>query len=152
MMPRPVARSMASRSPGTRTSSKDTRQRQIESLAAEFALLAQRRARQSHQIELLEQQLQAATSSFAKLQRRLSWLLEQIDALDPSLRPGLEAPPEPIQPPAPAPAPAASRTGRTAPSRVAAADLPLPAPQAGRQWAALQSRTGLRPQPGKWRG
>ncbi len=29
MMPRPVARSMASRSPGTRTSSKDTRQRQI---------------------------------------------------------------------------------------------------------------------------
>lgn len=150
MMPRPVARSMASRPPGTRTSRKDTRQRQIESLAAEFALLAQRRARQSHQIELLEQQLRAATSSFAKLQRRLSWLVEQIDALDPSLRPGLEAPPEPIQPPAPAPA--VARTGRTAPSRVAAADLPLPAPQAGRQWAALQSRTGLRPQPGKWRG
>ena len=150
MMPRPVARSMASRAPGTRTSRKDTRQRQLESLAAEFALLAQRRARQSHQIELLEQKLQAATSSFAKVQRRLSWLMEQMDALDPSLRPGLEAPPEPIQPPAPGPA--VARTGRTAPSRVAAADLPLPAPQAGRQWAALQSRTGLRPQPGKWRG
>lgn len=148
MMPRPVARSMATRSPGTRTSSRDTRQRQIESLAAEFALLAQRRARQSHQIELLEQQLKAATSSFAKLQHRLSWLVEQIDALDPSLRPGLEARPEPIQPPAPA----ASRTGRTAASRVAAADLPLPAPQAGRQWAALQNRTGTRLQPGKWRG
>lgn len=148
MMPRPLARSMASRSPGTRTSRKDTRQRQIESLAAEFALLAQRRARQSHQVELLEQQLLAARRSFARLQRRLSWLVEQMDALDPSLRPGLEAPPEPVQPPAPA----VARTGRTAVSRVAAADLPLPAPQAGRQWAALQNRTAPRLQPGKWRG
>jgi uncharacterized coiled-coil protein SlyX len=113
MMPRPLARSMASRSPGTRTSRKDTRQRQIESLAAEFALLAQRRARQSHQVELLEQQLLAARRSFARLQRRLSWLVEQMDALDPSLRPGLEAPPEPIPPPAPA----VARTGRTAAAR-----------------------------------
>jgi uncharacterized coiled-coil protein SlyX len=123
----------------------------MESLAAEFALLAQRRARQSHQIELLEQQLLAATGGFGKLQRRLSWLVQQMDALDPSLRPSLEVPPEAAAPPPPPPPPA-PRVTRYAPSRVAPADLPLPAPQAGRQWAALQGGAAPRTQPGKWRG
>jgi hypothetical protein len=151
MMPRPITRS-----PGTRTSSKDTRQRQVESLAAEFALLAQRRARQAHQIELLEQQLHAAVSGMTKLQRRLSWLVQQMDALDPSLRPALESAPA-SAPPLPAPPPPTARPTRYAPSRLAPAplspaELPLPAPQAGRKWAALQGAAGPRPQAGKWRG
>lgn len=161
MMPRPITRSPATRPPGTRTSRKDTRQRQLESLAAEFALLAQRRARQSHQIELLEQQLQAAMSGFTKLQRRLAWLVQQMDALDPDLRPVPE--PEPLSaPPLPAPPPpaAAASAGRPtrytasrlAPALVAPADLPLPAPQPGRHWAALQGNAAARPPSGKWRG
>jgi chromosome segregation ATPase len=98
MIPRPITRS-----PGTRVSRADTRQRQLESLAAEFALLAQRRARVVHQLDLLDQQREAAATGFARLQSRLTWLMEQMDAIDPELRPTLEAqrPPEPEPPPPP---------------------------------------------------
>jgi len=101
-MPRLIARS-----PGTRTSRVDTRQRQLESLAAEFAMLAQRRARLTHQIELLEQQRTAAAGTFCKLQSRMGWLAQRIAALDPVLydnAPEIVAP-QPDPPPARKPSP-----------------------------------------------
>ncbi len=116
MIPRPITRT-----PGTRVARADTRQRQLESLAAEFALLAQRRARTVHQMDLLDQQRDAAARGFSKLQARLTWLVEQMDAIDPDLRPTLEAP-EPAPAPIPPPPPqrqtryAVARPPRTEPS------------------------------------
>jgi uncharacterized coiled-coil protein SlyX len=62
------------------------RQRRLESLSAEFALLAQRRARLSQRIDLLDQQRDAAALSIARLQARMGWLAQRMDAADPSLR------------------------------------------------------------------
>ncbi len=132
MIPRPVTRT-----PGTRVARADTRQRQLESLAAEFALLAQRRARTVHQLDLLDQQRAAAGRSFAKLQARLAWLVEQMDAIDPDLRPTLEMPapvPEPVPPPPP------QRTTRYAPARSSRAEP-----------AAAPERLSTRIPAGKWR-
>ena len=114
MIPRPITRS-----PGTRVARADTRQRQLESLAAEFALLAQRRARVVHQLDLLDQQREAAANGFAKLQARLTWLVEQMDAIDPELRPPLEAPAPPAPPPPPPPP---QRLNRYVPSRTSRAE------------------------------
>jgi hypothetical protein len=69
----------------------------LESIAAEFALLAQRRSRAMQQIGILEHQRAAAAAGFAKLQRRIAWLLDQMDELTPELRATAAAfvPPEP---------------------------------------------------------
>ncbi len=67
----------------------------LESLAAEFALLAQRRSKAIHQMELLDHQRAAAAASFAKLQKRAAWLLERMESYTPELRAAPPAPPEP---------------------------------------------------------
>lgn len=142
MIPRPITRS-----PGTRTARVDTRQRALESLAAEFALLAQRRARVVHQIELLDQQRDAAANGFAKLQSRMSWLAHKMDALDPELRDGqLEMAPEPEPEPELPP---------MRPLRAAAKPAPVekapPPPLAGRRQFAARPSLQSRPSAGKWR-
>lgn len=97
MIPRP-----ASRSARTRPVRGNLHQPRLESLAAEFALLTQRRARAIHQINLLDQQRAAAADGFHKLQTRIAWLMQRMDALNPELREpeaAAEAEPEPPPPP-----------------------------------------------------
>jgi hypothetical protein len=89
---------------GTRVARSDPRQRQLESLAAEFALLAQRRGRAIHQLALLDQQRSAALGNLLKVTARMAWLLDHIDGLDPELR-GIEAAVEPEPEPEPPPPP-----------------------------------------------
>lgn len=59
----------------------------LESIAAEFALLAQRRARIARQVDLLRHQLTAAEAGLAAVSRRMSMLAQRMDAIDPALRP-----------------------------------------------------------------
>ncbi len=125
---------LRARAPGTRASRYDPRERRLESLAGEFALLAQRRTRTLHQLELLDQQRGAAAGSLLKMQGRMAWLLMQMDALDPGLRDphGAAAEPEPPPPPPP-PArafrPSAKIPLGKGPMGRAAADHPwMPAP------------------------
>jgi hypothetical protein len=113
----------SARPPGTRTSRRGTRDRQLESLAAEFALLAQRRARVAHRIDLLDSQRAAASAALNNLQSRMAWLTRQIAALDPTLpplrelRPGLAAPASPPPALANAQAVAGSASGANASGR-----------------------------------
>jgi hypothetical protein len=110
MIPRPT-----NRAPRSRVVRGNLHQPRLESLAAEFALLAQRRARSIHQIALLDQQRAAAYGGFVRLQHRIAWLLERMDAVNPELRAPLEAepePPPPPPPPAPRPASALAAIGR----------------------------------------
>jgi uncharacterized coiled-coil protein SlyX len=135
------------RSPGTRTTRNDPRQRRLESLSAEFALLAQRRARVTHQIDLLDEQRAAAAVTFAKLQARMGWLVQRMDAIDPGLR---AMPPEPEPEPEPAPKPQTylPAIARFAPKKSAPAEPPPP--PAVRQRATLAApppRAAIR----KWR-
>jgi hypothetical protein len=97
------------RAPGTRAARVDTRQRRIESLAAEFALLAQRRARVVHQMDLLDQQREAAAIGFNKLQVRMAWLAQKMHALDPDLH-ETDTPAEVAAPPPPPPPPPVAHT------------------------------------------
>ncbi len=64
----------------------NTGQPRLESLAAEFALLAQRRSRAIQQIAILDQQRSAAAASFAKLEKRIAWLMQRMDEVNPTLR------------------------------------------------------------------
>lgn len=59
----------------------------LESIAAEFALLAQRRARIARQVDLLRHQLTAAEAGLAAVSRRMGMLAQRMDAIDPALRP-----------------------------------------------------------------
>lgn len=70
----------------------------LESLAAEFALLAQRRSKAIHQMEILDHQRAAAAASFAKLQKRIAWLFACMEAYAPEPPVAVAAVPEP-QPP-----------------------------------------------------
>ncbi len=94
---------MLTRTPTTRLTRSDPRQRQLESLAGEFALLAQRRARVAHQLDLLDQQREVAAAGFARLQTRMALLARCMDALEPDLRDSYAAEPEPPPPPPPPP-------------------------------------------------
>jgi hypothetical protein len=157
---------LISRAPGTRTARADTRQRRMESLAAEFALLAQRRGRVVHQIDLLDQQREAAAAGLAKMLARMAWLTQRMDALDPDLRAGFETlpalSPPPLQPPlqslAPVPRPLKQATFVGHAPIVKAA----PAAPAARPWAGAKpsGRAAARPRPptrpggssgGRWR-
>jgi uncharacterized coiled-coil protein SlyX len=71
----------------------------LESVAAEFALLAQRRARIARQLDLLGRQLAAAQSSLDAVQSRMAMLAQRMDGIDPTLRPALPAPPPARDPP-----------------------------------------------------
>lgn len=88
----------------TRTTRHDPRGTALESVAAEFALLAQRRARLARQLDSLGRQLDAASASIDAVQNRMTMLAQRMDGIDPSLRP-IAAPPPPTLP-APTPAPA----------------------------------------------
>jgi hypothetical protein len=93
----------------TRTSRRDPRGAQLESVAAEFALLAQRRARLARQLDLLGRQLDAAHVSLHAVQSRMGLLAMRMDHIDPNLRAAAELPievpqPLPVQRVAPAPA------------------------------------------------
>ncbi|WP_206935541.1 hypothetical protein [Roseococcus thiosulfatophilus] len=68
MRPRPL-RVNARR--GTRLARHDTHEFRLEAVAAEFALNAQRRARLTRQIELLERQRAGAMSSLAQVEARM---------------------------------------------------------------------------------
>lgn len=144
---------LRTRAPGTRATRFDPRQRRLESLAGEFALLTQRRARTLHQLELLDQQRAAAAANLDKVQSRLAWLVQHMDTLDPGLRdPAGHAEPEP-EPPPPPPSPA-----RRLKPGIGQSDAkpgakpgtkPGTKPGAARPWAAV--RSGPRAL-GTWRG
>jgi hypothetical protein len=71
----------------TRTSRHDPHGAALESVAAEFALLAQRRARTARQLDLLGRQLNAAQVSLDAVQARMAMLACRMDGIDPALRP-----------------------------------------------------------------
>jgi len=97
-------RLLSTRAVVTRTSRSDARGAVLESVAAEFALLAQRRARMTRQIDLLQRQINAAAAGLNGVMARMTVLAQRIDAIDPGLR-GRLAMPEPPPPPRPAPPP-----------------------------------------------
>jgi hypothetical protein len=83
----------------------------LEGAAAEFALLAQRRARLRRQLDLLERQHTAAVSVMTQVETRMALLSRRMAGLTP------DAPPDaPQVAPAPAPtAPQAATQRRRAP-------------------------------------
>ncbi len=118
----------AHRAPRTRVIRSTGHQPRLESLAAEFALLVQRRTRAMHQLALLDQQYLSAERAIGKLQSRIAWLMQRMDALHPELRDpdnAAEAP-EPVPPPPAAP---------VVNQRLAAM---------GRRWAEAQASPALR--------
>jgi len=90
-------RLLSTRAVVTRTSRSDARGAVLESVAAEFALLAQRRARMTRQIDLLQRQINAAAAGLNGVMARMTVLAQRIDAIDPGLR-GRLAMPEPPRP------------------------------------------------------
>jgi hypothetical protein len=126
MIPRLANRSARSRAVRTNMG-----QPKLESLAAEFALLAQRRSRAVHQLETLDQQRAAAACTFAKLERRIAWLVRHMDEIAPELRdPAVLAEPEPEAPRA-KPLTRAGKPSMPAHAINALAEI-------GRQWVAAQ--------------
>jgi hypothetical protein len=81
MMPR-----LANRTPRLRAVRGNSGDPRLESLAAEFALLAQRRSRAVHEMQVLDQQRATAAAGFARLQKRMAWLVDRMDRLSPDLR------------------------------------------------------------------
>ena len=139
MMPR-----LSHRSPRSRAVRGNMGQPRLESLAAEFALLTQRRSRAVHQIAILDQQRAAAAAGFARLQKRIAWLLERMDAASPDLRnPAATA--YPSEPMSTLPTPALpTSTLPAALSAQAASALAL----IGREWAAAHpAHPSIPPQP-----
>lgn len=81
MMPR-----FAGCTPRTRPVRANMGQPRLESLAAEFALLVQRRSRAIHELDLLDRQRANAAAILLKLQSRISYIMAQMDAIGPDLR------------------------------------------------------------------
>ncbi len=124
---------LANRAARTRVVRTNMGQPRLESLAAEFALLAQRRSRAVHQLETLDQQRAAAVFSFAKLERRIAWLVRHMDMIAPELRdPAILSEPEPEPPP-----PRAKQITRTGKPSMPAHGVNALA-EIGRQWVAAQ--------------
>lgn len=132
---------LRSRTPGTRAARSDPREHRLESLAAEFALLAQQRARTVHRFELLDQQREAAGESLARVQARLTWLARRIHALDPGLR---EPEPQCVVVPPPPPPPQPLVRPPDGKARVK--------PATGRPWMIVRPRPAAAIVAGKWRG
>jgi len=80
-------RLLSARPAVTRLNRRDARGGQLESVAAEFALLAQRRARLARQLDLLRRQLDAASGAMKIVQSRMGQLAQRMDQIDPALRP-----------------------------------------------------------------
>jgi hypothetical protein len=83
----------------------------LEGAAAEFALLAQRRARLRRQLDLLERQHTAATSVMAQVEARMALLSRRMAELAPDPTP----PAAPSAPAAPQATPQAATQRRRAP-------------------------------------
>jgi len=113
---------------GTRLRRRNSGEVPLEALAAEFALLAQRRGRITRQIELLDRQRIAAAATLHQVEARLTALSRKMHA--PAPEPAPVAAPEPLPPPparflptrasrgapaAPQPAPAAESPDRPPP-------------------------------------
>jgi uncharacterized coiled-coil protein SlyX len=73
----------------------------LETIAAEFALLAQRRARIARQVDLLDRQLAAAEASLTQVTDRMARLASRMECGDPALREAAAPPPPPPPPPPP---------------------------------------------------
>ncbi len=107
------------RAPGTRVMRRDGQKLRLESVAAEFALLAQRRARMVRQIALLETQHVAAGQRLGVIERRMAVLSRQMVAVEPALAPqaaslsALPPLPQIATAPVAAPAPVAARPSAT---------------------------------------
>jgi uncharacterized coiled-coil protein SlyX len=71
----------------------------LESVAAEFALLAQRRARAARQLDLLGRQVAAAQATLDSVQGRMTLLAHRMNGIDPSLRTVAVLPPQAYAPP-----------------------------------------------------
>jgi hypothetical protein len=98
------------RAPGTRAARRGAHPQRLETLAAEFALLAQRRARLKHKLDLLDRQHQAASHTYLLLEARMALLSRHMGvghaAVPPaSPPPAVAAPPAPVRPAAPPPPP-----------------------------------------------
>ena len=97
----------------TRTSRRDPHGAHMESMATEFALLAQRRTRLARQVDLLTHRLAAANASLQQVHARMGVLAQHMDTIDPALRPATLAqapvarPEAAARPPAYAPPPPA---------------------------------------------
>lgn len=122
---------LANRTPRTRAVRVNAGDPRLESLAAEFALLAQRRSRAVHQLEMLDQQRATAALAFAKLQKRINWLMEHMSALSADLAEPAVPEPEPVRQ-----QPQAGRPNAAAPANAAHGNAALAA--IGRKWAATQ--------------
>jgi hypothetical protein len=130
---------LANRTPRTRAVRANSGDPRLESLAAEFALLAQRRSRAIHQIETLDQQRAAAVMGFAKLQKRITWLMEHMSALSTDPREPVALEPEPAPPPAVQQYPAHHHAGVARPAKPVAPAHGSASPSAiGRKWIATQ--------------
>jgi hypothetical protein len=81
-------RPLLARGPGTRLARRDAPAQRLEALGAEFALLAQRRARVARQLTLLDTQRDAALHDLAALEHRMAQLARRM-----TLGPVVEAPP-----------------------------------------------------------
>lgn len=101
------------RPPGTRLSARGAGPQRLESAAAEYAMLAQRRARLLRQIDLLERQRHSADTGFQALEQRMATLSRQMmaptgEAVSPGLLSALppdgHAAPEAASPAVPLPA------------------------------------------------
>ncbi|WP_419897207.1 hypothetical protein [Roseomonas sp. USHLN139] len=110
------------RPPGSRLVQRGARHLLLESAAAEYAMLAQRRSRLARQIELLDRQRAAAGAGFAQLSRRMAQLAHRLslpaEAVAPPPLPAwaaAEAGPDSAPLPAPATAPPAAPRRRPAP-------------------------------------
>jgi hypothetical protein len=101
--PRAAIRAM----PAAPTHRKPKPETLLEGSAAEFALLAQRRARLRRQLDLLERQRAAADGVMAQVEARMAVLSQRMAGFGA----GLAAPAPAVPPPAPAPAPAPRRRG-----------------------------------------
>jgi len=118
MKSRPTLRTIPGR--GRPIGRRDQRPGSLDSIAAEFALLAQRRSRLMRQIELLERQHAAAHAQLGRVEQRMGVLSRRM-ALVPTLE---RAALEPEPPPPPPPPPPTTR------GRIASAPPPPPAPSA----------------------
>jgi len=123
---------LSTRAVVTRTSRGDPRGAVLESVAAEFALLAQRRARMTRQIDLLQRQLTAASCTLNGVLTRMAVLAQRMDTIDPDLRGTLVLPEPPPPPPPPPQAPvraaaAPRQIGGMRPMRLTPVRRPYPA-------------------------
>lgn len=126
------AKLLSSRASVSRTSRRDPRSPMLESLAAEFALLAQRRARMARQIDLLDRQIQAANTGLAAVQARMQSLTKEMAKAEPSIlirQAAAPLPPPPPPPPEPPPLSANARPASSAMKPALPRGLrPLPRP------------------------